>query len=280
MSSRLGRPLLFLLLGAQLALLTWQVRRTHGTLGLAGEVTLRLTGPVAHAFRGAADRIAEVRLRAQQRRLLASENAALRAEVGELRRELLRLAALAVEADRLAAALAYERAQPLGLRAAEVVFVDHSSRVRSLVIRCGRGARINQAVVAEAGVVGRVIATAGGYARVQLLTDRAASLGAQLEEAGSQGLLRGGPDGQLRLEFVPRQLPVAIGDRVVTAGIDGVFPPGLPVGAVAGVEGGTEVFQTLRVAPAVDFRRLGMVFLVDGPAPPADELVRGGDAGR
>ena len=46
-----------------------------------------------------------------------------------------------------------------------------------------------------------------------------------------------------------------IGDRVVTAGIDGVFPPGLPVGAVAGVEGGTEVFQTLRVAAAVDFRR-------------------------
>ena len=87
MSSRLGRPLLFLLLGAQLALLTWQVRRTHGTLGLAGEVTLRLTGPVAHAFRGAADRIAEVRLRAQQRRLLASENAALREEVERLREQ-------------------------------------------------------------------------------------------------------------------------------------------------------------------------------------------------
>lgn len=280
MSNRLGRPLLLLLLGAQLALLTWQVRRAHGGLGLAGEVALRLTGPVARAFGGLGEGLDGFRERARQRQLLAAENAALRAEVAELRRERLRLEALELEAERLADAVGFRRASPLGLRAAQVVYVDHAAQVRSLVVHSAGGARANQPVVAEAGLVGRVISTAGSYARVQLLTDRAASLGAQLEKAGSQGLLRGGPDGRLRLEFVPRQLAVEVGDRVLTAGIDGVFPPGLPVGAVVGAEAGSEMFQTLQVAPAVDFRRLGLVYLVDWPAPPAGELERLGLAGR
>ncbi|MCL4839992.1 MAG: hypothetical protein KJ058_18730, partial [Thermoanaerobaculia bacterium] len=110
--------------------------------------------------------------------------------------------------------------------------------------------------------------------------DRAASLGALLEKAESQGLLRGGADGLLRLEFVPRQLEVEIGDRVLTAGIDGVFPPGLPVGAVVGAEPGNEMFQTLQVASAVDFRQLGLVYLVDWQAPPAAALGRAGVEGR
>jgi len=276
MSNRLGRPLLFLLLGAQLALLTWQVRRAHGSLGLAGEAALAVTGPVARAFGGFARGLDEARAGARQRRLLAEENAALRAEVGELRRDRLRLEALELEADRLATALAFQRSSPFRLRLAEVVYVDHAAQVRSLVLHSGRPARVNQPVVDEAGLVGRVISTAGTYARVQLLTDRAASLGALLEKAGSQGLLRGGADGLLRLEFVPRQLEVEIGDRVLTAGIDGVFPPGLPVGAVVGAEPGNEMFQTLQVAPAVDFRQLGLVYLVDWQAPPAEALERMG----
>ncbi|HSM50084.1 MAG TPA: rod shape-determining protein MreC [Thermoanaerobaculia bacterium] len=274
MSNRLGRPLLFLLLGAQLALLTWQVRRTQGSLGLAGEAALRVTGPVARTFGALTEGLDGVRTRARQRQLLAEENAALRAEVGELRRERLRLEALELEADRLAAALDFQRASPLRLRVAEVVYVDHAAQVRSLVLRSGEPARLNQPVVDEAGLVGRVISTAGAYARVQLLTDRAASLGALLEKAGSQGLLRGGADGRLRLDFVPRQLAVEVGDRVLTAGIDGVFPPGLPVGAVTGVEPGNEMFQTLLVTPAVDFRQLGLVYLVDWQAPPAGALER------
>jgi rod shape-determining protein MreC len=280
MSNRLGRPLLFLLLGAQLALLTWQVRRAHGSLGLAGEAALHVTGPVARALGGLTEGLDGIRALARQRRLLAEENAALRAEVGELRRERLRLEALELEAARLATALGFRRASPFRLRVAEVVYVDHASQVRSLVLRAGEPARLNQPVVDEAGLVGRVISTAGAYARVQLLTDRAASLGALLEKAGSQGLLRGSADGRLRLDFVPRQLAVEIGDRVLTAGIDGVFPPGLPVGAVVGAEPGSEMFQTLLVAPAVDFRQLGLVYLVDWQAPPAGALERMDVAGR
>ncbi|MCZ7652398.1 MAG: rod shape-determining protein MreC [Thermoanaerobaculia bacterium] len=280
MSNRLGRPLLFLLLGAQLALLTWQVRRAHGSLGLAGEAALHVTGPVARAFGGLAEGLGQARARSRQGRLLAAENAALRAEIGELRRERLRLEALELEADRLATALAFRRTSSFRLRPAEVVYVDHAAQVRSLVLHCGEPARVNQPVLDEAGLVGRVISTAGAYARVQLITDRAASLGALLEKAESQGLLRGGADGLLRLEFVPRQLEVEIGDRVLTAGIDGVFPPGLPVGAVVGAEPGNEMFQTLQVASAVDFRQLGLVYLVDWQAPPAAALGRAGVEGR
>jgi rod shape-determining protein MreC len=85
-----------------------------------------------------------------------------------------------------------------------------------------------------------------------------------------QGVVRSGPRG-LELDFLPQQADVRVGDRVVTSGIDGIYPRGLPIGVVTEVERGDELFYDLQLEPAVDFGVLDQVYLLE-PQPIPDEL--------
>jgi rod shape-determining protein MreC len=137
-----------------------------------------------------------------------------------------------------------------------------------LYVGGGTPARLNQPVLTADGLVGRVVRLAGPYAKVQLLTDRAASVGVQLERSRRQGVLRGSKPGELLLAFVPRQAEIEVGERVLTAGIDGVYPRGIPVGVVSSIEPGDEAFHRVVVRPAADLSRLSFVYLLEGaPAP-------------
>ena len=79
------------------------------------------------------------------------------------------------------------------------------------------------------------------------------------------------------MNFVPLQADVVVGDRIVSAGIDGVFPRGVPVGRVTSVEPGNELFHRIEVVPAVDFGRLDQVYLLQiEPVP--ETLVEDSDA--
>jgi rod shape-determining protein MreC len=74
------------------------------------------------------------------------------------------------------------------------------------------------------------------------------------------------------MDFVPLQADVVIGDRIVTAGIDGIFPRGILVGRVTSVEPGNELFHRIQVQPAVDFGRLDQVYLLEIEAVPENML--------
>lgn len=281
--SPLRTRLLFLaLVVAQLFLVAGQVRDPRGSAGSLLEVAwLRALSPLARAVAATGDAVGGARQSWKSRGQLEQENRELRAEVGELRRERLRLAGLALEADDLARGAGLAAGAGFALRAARVVYLDRRSGSASLVLEVGaRGARPDQAVVAEAGLVGRVIQPAGPWAKVQLITDRAAAVGVLLEAARRQGILRGAGPGRLEIDYVPRQAEVAVGDRVVTAGIDGVYPRGLPVGVVTEVGAGSEMFHHLVVAPAVDFEDLSLVWLLDAARPPAALTGGAGDAVR
>ncbi len=130
-------------------------------------------------------------------------------------------------------------------------------------------------MLSDDGLVGRVIRVAGAYAKVQLLTDRAASAGVQLQRSRRQGVVRGSSPGELLLDFIPRQAEVEVGETVLTAGIDGVYPRGIRVGVVASVEPGSEVFHRIVVKPAVDFSRLSFVYLLEGERVPGELLPEG-----
>ena len=126
-------------------------------------------------------------------------------------------------------------------------------------------------MVENRGLVGRVVAAGRGYAKVQLLTDRSSAVGAMIERTGRQGVARGDGHSGLELEYVPLQADVRPGDRVVTAGIDGIYPRGLPIGVVREVGQGAQIFATIKVAPLVDFGSLDHVFLLP-PLPDARVL--------
>ena len=272
--------LLAALLVGQLFLLAAQSRDAGGGSLLEG-AALRLFGPLARLVAGAGDVARSTREAARSRSELAAENLRLRAEVLDLRRERLRVAALDQEVEALGRGVDYARQSGWRLRAAEVVYLDRESSLKTLILYVGApGARLNQPVVTERGVVGRVVASAGGYAKVQLVTDAAASVGVVLERARRPGLARGAPGGRLSLELVPRQVEVEVGDRVLSAGIDGVYPRGFPVGTVARVEPGSEMFHSIEVEPAADLSRLVFVYLLERETPPAALTAERDDAAR
>jgi len=260
-----SRLLAIALLGAQLLLVAAQAPdRTGGSGSLLEATTLRLVAPLARGVAAIGDLFAAAGRALRGRATLARENRELRAELRELRREHLRLDALELETEALSTALDYARESGLELRPVEVVYLDRRSWLRTLLVRVGdRGAQVDQVVLCERGVVGRVIETSGPWAKVQLITDRAAAIGVLLEGALRQGVAHGSGPRELELDYVPRQVAVALGDRVVTAGIDGIYPRGLPVGVVSAVEPGSEMFHHIRVRPAMVADDLATVYLLD-----------------
>ena len=197
---------------------------------------LRVLGPAARSITAIPTSWTVFREGLRMRGSLQKENRELRREVEALRLRLLQLSDLENDMRRLGAAVEYTT-PPVGrIRAADVVYADHASWLRTLVIYTGGvPARVNQPVLSATGLVGRVVTVAGPYAKVQLITDRAASVGAMILRTRRQGVVRGSGMGRvgLELDYVPRQADVRAGDRVLTAGIDGVYPRGIPIGTVA-----------------------------------------------
>ena len=228
-------------------------------------VGLRVLGPAARAVTAVPTSLGEFREGLRLRGSLQDENARLRRENEELRLRLLQLSDLENDMRRLGAAVEYTTPPVGGIRAVDVVYVDHASWLRTLVIYAGdKPARVNQPVLSSSGLVGRVV-TPGTYAKVQLITDRAASVGAMILRTRRQGVVRGSSlgEGGLELDYVPRQADVKPGDRVLTAGIDGVYPRGIPIGTVVKVESGGQLFHRIHVATSVDLGALDQVYLLD-----------------
>ncbi len=163
---------------------------------------------------------------------------------------------------------------------ADIVYIDHTSWLQTLLLYVGDAEVVrNQAVVSADGLVGRVVVAPHPYAKVQLVTDRAASVGGMVERTRRQGVVRGSSPGSLDFAYVPLQADIRVGDLVVTAGIDGIYPRGLPIGTVVEVKPGDELFHEIRLTPAVDFGVLDQVYILDRMPVPEEVKKADADAG-
>ena len=264
----------------QLLALGAQVPAESGEGTLLEASLLRLVGPLAHLVDSSGDVVSGAGEGFRLRRRLLDENERLRSEILELKRERIRLLGVEGELERLSGALDYVPPEPIDYRVADIVYIDHASWLQTIFLFVG-GMEVapNQAVVSSDGLVGRLVVASAPYAKVQLITDRAASVGAMIERTRRQGVVRGGEGGMLEMHFVPLQEDVRIGDRVLSAGIDGVFPRGLPVGTVTAVEPGNELFHRILLRPAVDFGELDQVLVLAREPIPEDLREEAADAG-
>jgi rod shape-determining protein MreC len=201
-----------------------------------------------------------------------TENERLRAEVAQLQVRLQQERALAQRARSLEQLMELRTAAEIETAAATVIAGGASPDFRTISIDKGRsdGLETNMAVIAPAGVVGRVITPSSRASKVQLLIDRNAAAGALVERSRSQGVVEGTGDG-LRLNYVSGVADVQVGDMVVTSGIDGIYPKGFVIGQVQSVERGAGAFGAIVVQPAVDYSSIEAVLVVLTPPPTADE---------
>jgi len=268
---RAARWLLVLLLLGELLLLSRQASKRGREGPLLAGAAIGVLGPVARGITGVQHGIGTVGSRLRTRKSVMAENDKLREQVSALERQLLRLQSVEGAFLRLGDAVGYARRTRQPLQVADVVYADYASWLRSLLVYVAdKGARVDQPVVDEHGLVGRVIAVGGGYAKVQLVTDRTSAVGAMIERTSRQGVARGNGHSGIALDYVPLQADVRPGDRVITAGIDGVYPRGIAIGVVREVRPGTQLFHHVEVTPLVDFGALDHVYLLpalpDAPA--------------
>ena len=205
---------------------------------------------------------------------LRESHDALLAENDRLRGALALAQETAIENERLRRMLEFPRENAAELVAASVIGSDAASFAKSIRINRGssHGVARNMAVVTPGGVVGRVVEVSAFHADVQLLTDGRSAVPVRVQRTRAQGVLEGLSKGLCHLKYVARAEDVQRGDVVVTSGLGGIFPHGLVVGTVVSVDKKEfGVLQEVRVAPAVDFRRLPEEVLVVKTVPGIEE---------
>ena len=98
------------------------------------------------------------------------------------------------------------------------------------------GLSVGMPVTDSNGAIGQIVKCGPTSSTVRLITDENSSVSAMIQSSRAQGVLRGSVDGSLKLTLVRTDQMVEVGDTVVTSGLGGVFPKGLPLGTVLSVE--------------------------------------------
>jgi rod shape-determining protein MreC len=206
-----------------------------------------------------------------------TENDELKRQLASAQIQLQEQRALADRSRGLERLLELRERSKLSTAGAEIIGASATPDFRTLTIDKGTrdGLRPDMAVIAPAGVVGRIVVPSARAAKVQLLIDRYAAAGAIIERSRAQGVVIGAGDERLRMEYVSEIADIAVGDDVVTSGIDGIFPKGFVIGRVEVVDKSGGAYKRIIVKPAVDFSSLEAVLVVLTPTPAHDLAARG-----
>jgi len=196
----------------------------------------------------------------------AESNHRLTAEVQRLMAENNRCRETALSNLRLRALLDFHEAFELQVSAAEVIARDPSGWFKTIIIDKGsaHGVRKKMPVVVAAGIVGQIIDVSPYYSKVLLVIDRNSAVDGLCQRTRARGILKGAEEkDQCDFIYVLRTDDVAVGDTVVSSGLDGIYPKGVPLGRVAVVtQENFGMFQTVKIDPYVNFDKLEEVLVV------------------
>ena len=189
---------------------------------------------------------------------ISRDNARLSAENKKLRVLQDKYEALTVENKLLSDLLNYVPLPEVDFVSARVVAEESDAFAQSMVAYVGtRNVEKGDVVLSDRGVVGRVDKVAAYYAKIILITDINSNIPVIMEKNRTRGVLSGDNTTTPKLVFVPLDADISVGDRVVTSGVSGVFPVGLPVGQVVAVNKGE-----IKVKPFASLEKLEYVKIV------------------
>ena len=185
-----------------------------------------------------------------------------------------RTAALHKENAHLRGLLGVRKSLPVPSITAEILYAARDPFARKVMIDRGLQHDIESGrpVVDHVGVIGQVTRAYPWLSEVTLITDKGHLVPVLNVRSGLRAVLAGtGDDGKLELRFIPLSADFQIGDQLVTSGIDGIYPPGLPVAQVTQVERNTAyLFAGITCKPLAGVNA-GTQVLVLGPLPALPE---------
>lgn len=242
-----------------------------GRMGGAAEVFATISAPVQQAGDFLKTNAAHIYGEALEYDALLQENAALRAELSELKTHQREANAALQENERLRELLNLRKVRnDLTLETARVLSVLQSNWGRSIILDKGLAEEVaaGDCVIDSCGaLVGRVSEVGAKRATVQLISDAAFELGGECADSLATGVLEGEislmAQGKLRLTCLEKDCGVAVGEEVVSFASQGVYPHGLLVGTVEEITlDASGLSRTATVRPAAALDDLYQVFII------------------
>jgi len=196
---------------------------------------------------------------------LREENRILRDRIALLNRKIEEMTVIYDENERLKAFINFRKNIPYITVPAQVIGRDPTNWSNSLVINKGAndGVRQNRAVLSARGLIGRVLEVGRRSGKVLLITDPNSKVGVVIQKNRQGGILVGRPDGKCKMVYISLDADVARGDKVITAGLGGIFPKDTLVGEVMKVDREPgRLYKYAIVRPAEDLSKLEEVLCI------------------
>lgn len=267
-----------------LGLFTWNIR-TGYVDNLASHTGLELTRWVLTPGRWVWTRLSSFWERYVYFVGLRQENEVLRDELARANDELVGAREQASLAKRLTGILMITPPPEWSREAARVIAhrLGPNAALETFVIDRGsrHGVEINTPVVSPEGVVGRVLRYSMSAATVIMITDPNSKIPVVSQKTRTQGILVGrGPNQGMTLQYVALNAPMEKGETLVTTGLEGIFPQGLPVAEVSDVSReGSSLFLNVQAKALFDPNRMEEVALLRKiPPPRPSDAVEADDA--
>ena len=166
---------------------------------------------------------------------------------------------------RLANLLELKESLPAPTLTAEIVGRDKTMWFRTVYINRGSSDGIHQGmpVVTVEGIVGQILNVSPHFSKVLLANDPTSAIDVLIQKNRTHGIIKGiGAEGY-QLHYILKKSAIEKSDTIVTSGLDGVFPKGLPVGTVSSVvKNRRGMFQKVSIQPAVDFAELEYLIVI------------------
>ena len=255
--------IIILLIGGGLLILFWPTKSQEG--GPVARAIYSVIGPLQRVSTAAYRQVTGVWNGYVNLIHVRQENEQLREAVKGLKRERGVLLNAEMENRRLKKLLNLKARNEFPFLVAQVISEDAVGWYRTFFINRGSedGVLPEMPVTVAEGVVGRVVKNAPDVSQVLLITDPNLSVDCRIVRTRNRGVLTGSLDGACVLRYINLESGVGPGDEVVTSGLDGMFPRGLPVGKIASVGKSSQgLFLEARVIPHVDFSGIEEVLVI------------------
>jgi rod shape-determining protein MreC len=204
-----------------------------------------------------------------------NENMKMKKDLDTLKRENYLYQEVLATNQRLQQLLQFTNTTDQPVIAAQVIGMDPTGWFQSVIIDKGKnaGIKLNMPVVNAEGVVGKLVAVSYNYSKVLLIIDQNSAVDCIIQRSRDNGIVKGLSSKVCTLDYVLKSSDVHVGDIVVTSGLGGIFPKGIPVGEVIDVQDPAgELFKEIKIKPVVDFSKLEELLVILKEDPLANYL--------
>ena len=205
----------------------------------------------------------------QNKKDLTNENNEMKNKILALEKENSELKAYALENERLRGMLEFKDKNPqFSLTAAEIVSKDNSNYYSVFLINKGTeaGIKVNMPIIGSKGLIGYVIESGSGFAKVRTILDGRSSAGCKITRTQNTAVTEGDTslinDGLIKMIYVSKDMNIIKGDIIETSGMGQIYPPGIIIGRVEEIKYSGSESQYALIKPVEDFDSVHEVFAI------------------